>query len=81
MNTLEQLSPDHGILICGHGSRARLAAEEFGQLASGLRALFFTAASAQIFGYYDSNPVSDIKDLDGFEYPVPSLLTHERGTR
>lgn len=32
----EQPSP-YGVLICGHGSRNRLAVEEFERLATGLR--------------------------------------------
>ncbi|MBX2857471.1 MAG: sirohydrochlorin chelatase [Cellvibrionaceae bacterium] len=38
MSTLKQLPKDAGILICGHGSRAKIAAREFGLLAQGLRA-------------------------------------------
>ncbi len=37
---LEDLPADAGILICGHGSRAKIAAEEFGLLAAGLRERF-----------------------------------------
>ena len=37
MTTLEQLPDDAGILICGHGSRAKIAEKEFGLLAKGLR--------------------------------------------
>ena len=38
--TIEQLSSDAGILICGHGSRAKISEEEFSLLAKGLRARF-----------------------------------------
>ena len=37
MSKIEQLPANAGILICGHGSRAKLAAAEFSLLASGLR--------------------------------------------
>ena len=37
MNTLENLPADAGVLICGHGSRAKIAEEEFSLLASALR--------------------------------------------
>jgi len=53
------------LLSRGIGPYSGVGEERGAELASGLRALFFTAASAQIFGHYDSNPVSDIRDLDG----------------
>jgi len=37
MSTLEQLPDNSGVLICGHGSRAKIAEEEFSLLAKGLR--------------------------------------------
>ncbi|NRB38457.1 MAG: sirohydrochlorin chelatase [Pseudomonadales bacterium] len=37
MSILEQLPADSGVLICGHGSRAKIAEEEFSLLAKGLR--------------------------------------------
>tara|TARA_B100000809_G_scaffold191341_2_gene190006 strand:+ start:5178 stop:6329 length:1152 start_codon:yes stop_codon:yes gene_type:complete len=36
-NTLEQLPENAGVLICGHGSRAKIAEEEFSLLAKALR--------------------------------------------
>ena len=36
-NTLEQLPDNAGVLICGHGSRAKIAEEEFSLLAKALR--------------------------------------------
>ena len=42
MNRIEQLPADAGVLICGHGSRARIAEQEFGLLAAGLRSRFPT---------------------------------------
>ncbi|MBX2884393.1 MAG: hypothetical protein KTR32_30855 [Granulosicoccus sp.] len=38
--SLEQLPADAGVLICGHGSRAKIAEEEFSTLAAGLRGRF-----------------------------------------
>ncbi len=40
MSLLNTLPKNSGILICGHGSRAKIAEEEFGLLAAGLRARF-----------------------------------------
>ncbi|WP_054112618.1 sirohydrochlorin chelatase [Marinagarivorans algicola] len=37
MSTLEQLPDNAGVLICGHGSRAKIAEREFSLLAKGLR--------------------------------------------
>ncbi len=37
MTSLNNLPADSGILICGHGSRAKIAEQEFSLLASGLR--------------------------------------------
>ncbi len=38
--TLEQLPADAGVMICGHGSRAKIAEQEFSTLAAGLRKRF-----------------------------------------
>lgn len=40
MTDLNHLPPDAGILICGHGSRARVAQQEFGLLARSLQARY-----------------------------------------
>ena len=40
MHSLDQLPDNAGVIICGHGSRAKLAEEEFGLLAAGLRARY-----------------------------------------
>jgi sirohydrochlorin cobaltochelatase len=40
MNLLESLPNNAGVLICGHGSRAKIAEEEFSLLAKGLRDRF-----------------------------------------
>lgn len=40
MTDLQNLPADAGVLICGHGSRAKIAEREFGLLAEGLRARY-----------------------------------------
>jgi sirohydrochlorin cobaltochelatase len=40
MTMLDQLAPNSGVIICGHGSRAKIAEEEFSLLAAGLRARY-----------------------------------------
>ena len=40
MSLLNSLPENSGIIICGHGSRAKIAEEEFSLLATGLRARF-----------------------------------------
>jgi sirohydrochlorin cobaltochelatase len=40
MPSLDQLRSNTGVIICGHGSRAKLAEEEFSLLAAGLRARY-----------------------------------------
>jgi sirohydrochlorin cobaltochelatase len=40
MSLLNALPENSGIIICGHGSRAKIAEEEFSLLATGLRARF-----------------------------------------
>ncbi len=40
MSTIDQLPANAGILICGHGSRAKIAEQEFSLLASGLRSRY-----------------------------------------
>lgn len=37
MTTIANLPENSGVLICGHGSRAKIAEEEFSQLAAGLK--------------------------------------------
>ncbi|MEO0390586.1 MAG: TAXI family TRAP transporter solute-binding subunit [Pseudomonadota bacterium] len=53
------------LLSRGIGPYSGIGAEDGAELAGNLRALFFTAASAQIFGHYDSGPITDITQLDG----------------
>ena len=40
MSLLNSLPKNSGIIICGHGSRAKTAEEEFSLLATGLRSRF-----------------------------------------
>ena len=53
------------LLSRGIGPYSGVGEEQGSELAGNLRALFFTAASAQIFGHYDSGVVKDITQLDG----------------
>ena len=53
------------LLARGIGPYAGVGPDKGAELAGNLRALFFTAASAQIFGHYDSGAVTDITQLDG----------------
>lgn len=53
------------LLSRGIGPYSGVGAEKGAELASNIRVLFFNAGSAQIFGYYNSNPVADIRQLDG----------------
>jgi len=59
VNNLPQVLPDllpkdSGIIICGHGSRAKIAEEEFSLLAKGLRARFPTLKIEYGFLEYSS---------------------------
>ena len=40
MTSIDQLPADAGVLICGHGSRAKIAEQEFSLLAAGLRSRY-----------------------------------------
>lgn len=53
------------LLSRGIGPYSGVGPEKGAELAGNVRALFFNAGSAQIFGYYDSNPIEDIRNLDG----------------
>ena len=53
------------LLSRGIGPYSGVGPEKGAELAGNLRALFFNAGSAQIFAYFDSNPVEDIRDLSG----------------
>ena len=55
INNLPNVLPEHsGIIICGHGSRAKIAEEEFSLLAKGLRARFPTLKIEYGFLEYSS---------------------------
>ncbi|MDB2476620.1 C4-dicarboxylate ABC transporter substrate-binding protein [Paracoccaceae bacterium] len=53
------------LLSKGIGPYSGVGPEQGAELSSNLQALFFNAGSAQMFGYYNSNPVADITDLNG----------------
>ncbi len=53
------------LLSRGIGPYSGVGPEKGAELSSNLQALFFNAGSAQMFGYYNSNPVSDIRNLEG----------------
>ncbi|NDV49042.1 MULTISPECIES: TAXI family TRAP transporter solute-binding subunit [unclassified Salipiger] len=53
------------LLSRGIGPYAGVGPERGAELASNIRAIFFNAGSAQILGYYNSNPVEDIRDMSG----------------
>lgn len=53
------------LLSRGIGPYSGVGPEKGAELASNLRIIFFNAGSAQMFGYYNSNPVEDIRNLDG----------------
>ena len=79
MSTLAQLPEDAGILICGHGSRAKIAEEEFSLLAKGLRARhpslkveygFLEYSAPNIHMALDSLLEQGVKKI----YAVPGML-------
>ncbi|MFZ5965363.1 TAXI family TRAP transporter solute-binding subunit [Thalassococcus sp. BH17M4-6] len=53
------------LLSRGIGPYSGVGPEKGAELAGNLRALFFNAGSAQILGYYNNNPVADIRDMSG----------------
>lgn len=53
------------LLSRGIGPYSGIGPEQGAELAGNIRAIFFNAASAQMFGYYNSNPVEDIRNLEG----------------
>ena len=55
------------LLSRGIGPYSGIGAERGAELAENIRVIFFNAGSAQIFGYYNSNPVADIRKLDGLQ--------------
>ncbi len=53
------------LLSRGIGPYAGVGPEKGAELASNIRAIFFNAGSAQVLGYFNSNPVEDIRDMAG----------------
>ncbi|MBF9044341.1 C4-dicarboxylate ABC transporter substrate-binding protein [Rhodobacterales bacterium HKCCE4037] len=53
------------LLSRGIGPYSGIGPEQGAELAANIRVLFFNAGSAQMFGYYNSNPVEDITELEG----------------
>lgn len=53
------------LLSRGIGPYSGIGPEKGAELADNIRVIFFNAGSAQIFGYYNSNPVEDIRNLEG----------------
>lgn len=53
------------LLSRGIGPYSGVGPEKGAELAGNIRALFFNAGSAQVFGHYNSNPVADIRNLEG----------------
>lgn len=53
------------LLSRGIGPYSGIGPEKGAELASNIRAIFFNAASAQMLGYYNSNPIENIRDLQG----------------
>lgn len=78
-NTLANLPDNAGILICGHGSRAKIAEKEFGLLAQGLRSRFPQAKVEYGFLEYSAPNIHMALDslvAQGVEkiYAVPGML-------
>lgn len=53
------------MLSKGIGPYSGVGPEEGAKLADNIRVIFFNAGSAQMFGYYNSNAIDDIRDLSG----------------
>ena len=80
VNNLPNILPENsGIIICGHGSRAKIAEEEFSLLAKGLRARFPTLKIEYGFLEYSSPNIHMALDRlreDGIKhiFAVPGML-------
>ena len=80
VNNLPSVLPENsGIIICGHGSRAKIAEEEFSLLAKGLRARFPTLKIEYGFLEYSSPNIHMALDRlreDGVKhiFAVPGML-------
>ena len=53
------------LLSRGVGPYSGVGAEKGAELAGNLRALFFSAPSAQLFGHYNSGAIQGIEDIEG----------------
>ena len=53
------------LLSRGVGPYSGVGAEQGAELAGNLRALFFSAPSAQLFGHYNSGAIQGIEDIEG----------------
>ncbi len=53
------------LLSRGIGPYSGIGPEKGAELAANLRVIFFNAGSAQMLGYYNSNPIEDIRNLEG----------------
>lgn len=53
------------LLSRGIGPYSGIGPEKGAELAANIRVIFFNAGSAQMLGYYNSNPIADIRDLSG----------------
>lgn len=53
------------LLSRGIGPYSGIGPEKGAELAANIRVIFFNAGSAQILGYFNSNPISDIRNLSG----------------
>ena len=79
MSLLNALPEDSGIIICGHGSRAKIAEQEFSLLAAGLRARYPQVAIEYGFLEYSSPNIHMALDrliAKGITniYAVPGML-------
>jgi len=53
------------LLSRGIGPYSGIGPEKGAELAENIRVIFFNAGSAQMLGYYNSNPIEDIRDMSG----------------
>ena len=53
------------LLSRGIGPYSGIGPEKGAELADNIRVIFFNAGSAQMLGYYNSNPIEDIRDMSG----------------
>jgi TRAP-type uncharacterized transport system substrate-binding protein len=53
------------LLSKGIGPYSGVGPEKGAELAANIRVIFFNAGSAQMLGYYNNNPIEDIRDMAG----------------